>query len=315
VASYVIRRLLSAVLTLFVIALITFLLMHAVPGGPFEARSGDGAISAGAISAAEAYYGLDRPLPEQFFAMVQNLLQGDLGVSFSQQGQPVTDILLARAWPSLLLGTMAFALVLLVGIPSGAIAAVRRGGWWDRATLLLTTLLAAVPSFVLAFVLLLVFAVGLGWVDVRLGRGFGDSLASLPRGVLPAIALAAPATAFITRLTRGAMLEVLDEDYIRTAHAKGVKPWTVYFRHAFQNALVPVVTVLGPTLASLVTGSIIIESIFGVPGIGSAFVTSVAQRDYGMIMGTTLFYAVVIVSLNAVVDLLYPALDPRIRHQ
>ncbi len=208
-----------------------------------------------------------------------------------------------------------FAVVVGFGIPVGVIAAARRGGWWDRASLLLTAALAAVPSFVLAFVLLLIFAVGLGWVDVRLGRGFGESMASLPRGVLPAFALAAPSAALLARLTRGAVLEVLEEDYIRTARAKGVTEASVVLRHALRNALVPVVTVLGPVLASLVTGSIIVESIFGIPGIGTSFVSAVGQRDYGVIMGTTLFYAGVIVLLNLLVDLLYPAIDPRMRYQ
>lgn len=313
--TYAIRRLIWAALTLLLIALITFLLMHAVPGGPFEAGAGERGVTAEALRAAEAYYGLDRSLPQQFLSMLANLLRGDLGVSFAQQGQPVTEILTARAQPSLWLGLMAFAVVVGFGVPVGVTAAVRRGGWWDRVSLLLTAMLGAVPSFVLAFVLLLVFAAGLGWVDVRLGRGFGESVASLPRGVLPALALAAPPAALLARLTRGAVLEVLQEDYIRTARAKGITERAVIQRHALRNALMPVVTVLGPILASLVTGSIIVESIFGIPGIGTSFVTAVGQRDYGVIMGTTLFYASVIVLLNLLVDLLYPAIDPRVRYQ
>jgi oligopeptide transport system permease protein len=313
VATYLVRRLVWSAVTLLLIAGITFLLMHAVPGGPFEALATERGISPETVRAAEAYYGLDQPLPRQFAGVLGNLLRGDLGVSFAQQGQPVTEILVSRARPSILLGLMAFALVVGVGIPLGVLAAVRRGSAWDHLGLVASTALAAVPSFVLAFVLLLVFAVGLGWVDVRLGRGFGESLASLPRGILPAFALAAPSMALLARLTRAAMLEVLQADYIRTARAKGLTGRSLYLRHGLRNAMVPVLTVLGPILAGLITGSIIIEAVFGLPGIGSSFITSVAQRDYGMIMGTTLFYAAVIVAVNLAVDLVYPLVDPRVR--
>ncbi|MCA9826686.1 MAG: ABC transporter permease, partial [Dehalococcoidia bacterium] len=213
--------------------------------------------------------------------------------------------------PSFLLGAMAFAFVVGVGVPMGIMAAVRPRSAWDVANLVTSTVLAAIPHFVIAFLMLLVFAVGLGWVDVRLGKGFGDSIASLPRGILPAIALGAPSMAILSRLTRGAMLEVMQQDYVRTARAKGLAERTVVLRHALRNSLVPVLTVLAPIFATLVTGSIVIESIFGLPGVGSAFIDSVRQRDYGMIMGTTLLYAVVIMAANLVVDLLYPLVDPR----
>jgi oligopeptide transport system permease protein len=221
--------------------------------------------------------------------------------------------MLDKIRPSLFLGVMAFAVVFGVGMPLGMLSAIRRNTIWDYLGLGLSTLLAAVPAFVLAFIFLIVFAVWLGWFDVRLGKGFGDSLGSLSNGILPALALGAPAMALISRIMRSSLLDVLDQDYIRTARAKGLARSGIYLRHALRNALIPVVTLAGPVLASLITGSIIVEQIFGIPGIGSAFVTSVFQRDYGMIMGTTLFYATVILVMNLSVDLIYPFVDPRVR--
>lgn len=312
-ATYLARRLLWTVVTLFFIVLITFLLMHSVPGGPFDVRAGDRGASAAFLHAAEAYYGLHDPLPEQFVRMLGNLLQGDLGLSFSQRGQRVTDLMLDKMKPSFILGTMSFAIVVGLGIPLGVIAAVKRNTPWDYSALGVSTLLAAIPNFVMAFVMLLIFSVGLGWFDVRLGKGFGDSLGSLTNGILPALALGAPSMALLSRITRGTMVEVLEQDFMRTARAKGLRDSSIYLRHALRNALIPVLTLMGPIFATLITGSIIIESIFGLPGIGAAFVTSIAQRDYGMIMGTTLFYAVVIMTVNLVVDLVYPLVDPRVR--
>lgn len=311
--TYLFRRVLWTVVTLFFICLITFVLMHTVPGGPFEVRAGERGISQSFLRATESYYGLNDPLPQQFLRMLGNLLQGDLGLSFSQRGQEVTDLMLDKIKPSLLLGTMSFMIVVGFGVPLGIIAAVRRNTWWDYGALGVGTLLAAIPHFVLAFMMLLIFAVGLGIVDVRLGKGFGDSIGSLPNGILPAVALGAPSMALLSRITRGTMVEILDQDYMRTARAKGLSSSAVYLRHGLRNALIPVLTLLGPIFAGLITGSIIIESIFGLPGIGAAFVTSIHQRDYGMIMGTTLFYAVVIMTMNLVVDLVYPLVDPRVR--
>lgn len=310
---YLIRRILWAAVTLFFIALITFSLMHMVPGGPFEVRAGERGVSQDFLRAQNYYYGLDRPMPEQFVRYLGNLVRGDLGLSFSQRGQRVTDLMLDKIRPSAVLAVMSFGIVIGIGIPLGIISAVRRNTGWDYLSLAGSTALAALPSFVLSFFLLLIFAVWLGWFDVRMGRGFGDSIGSLYRGIIPALALGGPSMALLARLTRGSMLEVLDQDYMRTARAKGLGNYQLYSVHAFRNAMIPVLTLLGPIFATLVTGSIIIERIFGVPGIGSAFVTSVLQRDYGMIMGTTLFYAVVIMAMNLVVDLLYPFVDPRVK--
>ena len=259
------------------------------------------------------YYGLSDPLPLQFARYLGNLVQGDLGISFDQRGQRVTDLIADKFKPSLILGIMSFTIVLAVGIPVGVISAARRNSALDYASLGVSTALAAIPSFVLAFILLLVFSVWLDWFPVRLGKGFGDSFSSLGNGILPALALGAPSMALLSRLTRGAMLEVLDQDYIRTARAKGLTGRSVYVRHALRNAFIPILTLMGPLFAGLVTGSIIIESIFGLPGIGAAFISSVLARDYGMIMGTTMLFATLIVFANFLVDLAYPLVDPRVR--
>ncbi len=312
-ARYLISRAAETLLTLFLVALATFLLMHTVPGGPFDRLVVEQGVSPDFVQRQTAYYGLDDPLPIQFARYLGHLVQGDLGLSFQRQGLSVTDLLADKFKPSLLLGTMSFAIVFAIGIPVGVISAVRRNTAVDYASRGLGTTLAAVPSFVLAFILLLVFAVWLEWFPVRMGKGFGDSLASLGNGIVPALALGAPATALLSRLTRSAMLEVLDQDYVRTARSKGLGTGTVYLRHALRNALIPILTLTGPLFAGLVTGSIIIESIFGLPGIGAAYISSVTARDYGMIMGTTMLFATVIVVANFLVDLAYPLVDPRIR--
>ena len=304
---YLLRRLAASVVTLAGIVAITFALMHAVPGGPFEVLAGDAA-TPGLIAAQDAAYGLDRPLPEQFVRTLGNLLRGDLGISFAQRGQPVAELLAPRVRTSAILGVLAFALVVGAGVPAGVFTATRRGSGWDLVGLGASTALAALPSFVLAFLLLLVFAIGLGWSDVRPGAGFGTSAGSLRHAVLPAIALAAPSMALLARMMRAALIEVLGADYVRTARAKGLDERAVVWRHGLRNALVPVLTLAGPVFANLIVGSI-----FGLPGVGSLFVTSIAQRDYGVIMGVTLFYDVVVIAANLAVDLLYPVVDPRVR--
>lgn len=312
-AGYLVRRLLHTAVTLFFIALLTFILMHAVPGGPWDAQAGERGVSQQFIRTQDAYYGLDDPMAVQFVRYIGHLLRGDLGVSFALRGQPVTDLLRDKMKPSLILGMMSFSFVVLVGIPVGILTAVKKNSAWDYVGLATSTVLAAVPSFILAFLLLIVFAVWLDVFDVRLGRGFGDSFGSLKNGILPALALGAPAMALLARLTRGAMLEVIGQDYMRTAHAKGLGWAPIYLRHGVRNALIPVLTLLGPIFAGLITGSIVIEQIFGLPGVGRAFVTSIFQRDYGMIMGTTLLYATLIMLANLVVDFTYPLVDPRVR--
>jgi oligopeptide transport system permease protein len=312
-SRYIVVRLLQSAFTLFAVALVTFLLMHAVPGGPFDVQAGDRGVSQEFIESQESYYGLNDSIPVQFVRYVGNLLQGDLGVSYQYRGQTVSDLLLDKLRPSFILALMSFSILIGVGIPVGVFAAAKRNSGWDYGVLAVTSVAGAIPSFVLAFILLLVFAVWLDAFDVRLGKGFGDSLASLPNGILPAVALGANAAALLARITRSAMLDVLKTDYVRTAYAKGLSARAVYVRHALRSALIPVVTVLGPLFTFLITGSIVIESIFGLPGIGTEFVNAITRRDYGMIMGTTLFFAAVIIAVNFVVDLIYPLLDPRVR--
>ena len=275
-------------------------------------RAGERGATSSFIASQEAYYGLDDPLPLQFVRFLGNLVRGDLGLSFAHPGQRVTDRMLDGMKPSAILGVMAITIVFAVGIPLGVISAIRANTRWDYLSLGGSAALAAVPSFVLAFGLLLVFSVWLDVFPVRLGKGFGDSLGSLKNGILPALALGAPATALLTRLTRGTMLDVLSMDYIRTARAKGIAERTIYVRHGLRNALIPILTLVPPIFAGVITGSIIIESIFALPGIGTAFVTSIFQRDYGVIMGTTLLYATLIAFANLVVDVAYGFVDPRI---
>lgn len=310
---YIAGLIVQRAVTLLAIAFITFSLMHAVPGGPFEVRAGDRGVSPQFVAQQEAYYGLDDPVVEQFGRWIWHLLQGDLGLSFEQFGRSVTDILMDGIKPSAILAGMAFGMVLLIGIPLGVLSAIRANSNIDYASVGFATIFGAVPPFVLAFVLLLLFSVWLDVFPVRLGLGFGDSLGSVKNGILPALALGAPAMALMTRLTRGAMLEVLNEDYIRTAQAKGLANRTVYLRHALRNAFVPILTLAGPLFAFLVTGSIVIERIFGLPGIGEHFVSAIFQRDFGVIMGTTMFFATVIVVVNLLVDLTYPFVDPRVK--
>ncbi len=307
---YGLVRLGQGVATLAAIAVVTFALMHAVPGGPFEARGGDRA-SAGLVEAQRAYYGIDAPVPAQFGRWASHVVRGDLGPSFARPGRTVAAVIGDGLLPSTVVALYAFALAVGIGVPLGVVAAARAGGRGDAAILGVTTVLAAVPAFVIAFALLLVGAVWLGWFEVRLGRDVTD-LALLAKALPPAVALAAPSTALLARLTRAAMIEALASDYVRTARAKGLGTGAVTLRHALRNALLPVVTVAGPLLATLVTGSIVVELIFGMPGVGAAFVAAILQRDYGVIMGVTLFYAATIVVANAVIDLIVPVLDPRI---
>lgn len=306
---YAIARLLQGAATLAAIAVLTFALMHAVPGGPFEVRGGERA-SAALLQAQRAYYGVDRPVAEQFARWAGHVLRGDLGPSLARPGRAVGEVIADGAVPSAIVGLLAFLIAAGAGLPLGVIAAVRRGGA-DAAILALTTVLAAVPAFVIAFVVLLVGAVWLGWFEVRLGRNF-TGIAMLPLAIPPAIALGAPALALIARLMRATMIEALASDYVRTARAKGLPARTVVLRHAARNAVLPVLTIAGPLLATLVAGSIVVESIFGLPGIGAAFVTALLQRDYAVIMGITLFYTATVLAANALVDLLYPVLDPRV---
>ena len=278
--------------------------MHAVPGGPW-AR--DKALAPSLVETLNQKYGLDQPVYVQYATWVGNLLQGNLGPSYKFTDRTVNDIVGGGIVTTVQLGLMAFLLAVLLGIPLGVIAALGHNRWPDYLSTGISVIGISMPSFVLA-ILLIVF--------------FGVTLKALPTGgwkgpdtwILPTVALAGFPIAVIARYTRASMLEVTRKDYIRTAQSKGVGGRAVVSRHMIRNALIPVVTILGPTLAFLVTGSFIIESIFGIPGIGRYYVTSIGQHDYGVLMAMTILYAFVVAFLNLAVDVAYAFIDPRIRY-
>ena len=301
--NYLIKRIGNSIIVLWVVMTVTFLLMHAIPGGPFTAEK---SLPPAVKANIEARYKLNDPLLTQYKDYLANVVRGDLGPSFKYVGRSVNDII-AESFPvSLELGVESIFLALLVGVPAGVLAAYRRSRWPDRAVNLLTTLGVAVPSFVLSALLVEFFAMRLGWLPAAMWNSWASR-------ILPSVALAAMPMAFITRLTRSSMLDVLGQDYIKTAKAKGLSTGAVLFRHALPNALIPVVTYLGPMAAGILTGSFVIETIFAIPGLGSYFVTSIYNRDYTGILGITLFYSAIVIFMNMLVDLIYPLLDPRIK--
>lgn len=301
--SYVVKRLASSLFVLLFIVTITFGLMHAIPGGPF---TGEKNIPAAVLKNIEARYHLNDPLWKQYVDYLANLARFDLGPSFKYEGRTVNEII-AEGFPvSFQLGLFSIALAVAAGIPAGVAAALWRNKWQDYLVMLLATFGVAVPSFVLATMLIYVFAYKLALLPAALWDG-------LEYMILPSLALAGLPTAVIARLTRSSMIEVLGQDYIKTARAKGLSQSLVLWRHALKNALIPVVTYIGPMAAAILTGSFVIESIFAIPGLGRHFVTSIYNRDYTVILGVTVFYSVLVIGLNLLVDLIYPLLDPRIK--
>ncbi|MCD7928706.1 MAG: ABC transporter permease [Clostridiales bacterium] len=299
--KYVIRRILLAILTIFVISLITFFAMNAIPGGPFNSEK---ATSEATKAALEARYNLDKPVIVQYGLYMRNLLQGDLGVSL-KTGRNISDII-GESFPiSAKLGLAAACLAIVLGLVLGSIAALMRNRVPDRLIVFFTTLVTAMPSFVLATLLLYVFCMRLGWVPVW--------SASSNNIILPVISLACYPMAYITRLTKTSMLDALSQDYIRTARAKGVPQIKVIFKHGLRNALIPVITYVGPMIASILTGSMVVESIFTIGGLGSKFVTGITNRDYTLIMATTIFLAIIMVVANLITDIVYKLVDPRIK--
>jgi len=302
--AYIVRRLLWMVPVLLVVATITFTLMHLVPGGPWDR---DKRLPPEAQANIERKYGLDKPLWRQFTNYLTDLAQGDLGVSYRSLNRPVRDIIWDGAQITGVLGLMALGVAVFLGVSLGLLAALRQNTIVDYASVTFATFGASVPSFVTGMLLLILFSAYLHWLPTG---GWG----SWQQAIMPVAALSVLPTAYIARVTRASMLEVLQQDYVRTARAKGLRENVVVLRHVLRNGLIPVLTVIGPVAAALVTGSFIIEYLFAIPGIGRFFVTSIAARDYGMIMGTTLFYATIIVTANLIVDLLYAVVDPRIRY-
>ena len=299
----IVGRILSMVLVLWVIITVTFVLMHAIPGGPFTSEK---ALPEAVMKNIEARYRLNDPLPKQYVDYWANLLQGDLGPSFKYESRTVNEII-AEGFPvSAELGLIAVSFSVLIGVPAGMAGALYQNRWPDHLVMLLATVGISVPSFILATVLIYIFAL---WLQLLPAAMWG----SPEYVILPALALAGMPTAFIARLTRSSMLEVLAQDYIRTARAKGIAPLKILWLHALKNALLPVVTYLGPMIAAIFTGSFVIESIFAIPGLGRHFVTSIYNRDYTVILGITVFYSALLVLMNFLVDLAYLWLDPRIK--
>ena len=299
---YILKRILLALLTVWVVITVTFFVMRAVPGGPFM---GEKAISAAAQAALEAKYGLDKPLMEQYFTYLKDVVTKlDFGPSLKQRGRMVIDIIGDGMKTSVKLGLVAAFAALGIGIVLGAVAALRRNTILDKIIMVITTAFVSMPSFIMGSLLLVVFAIKLTLLPAN-----GSTAAGM---ILPIVTLALYPLAYITRLTRSSMLDVLGQDYIRTAKAKGVSGPRIIFGHALKNSLIPVITYFGPMLAYITTGSLVVEQIFAVPGIGRAFVNSITNRDYPLIMGTTIILAVMIVVMNLVSDILYKVVDPRI---
>ena len=277
--------------------------MHAVPGGPFNREK---ALSEATIKALNERYNLDKPLPEQFLLYCKELLHGDFGVSL-KNGREIKDIF-AESFPiSCKLGLMAIAVALLIGTCLGSLAALMRNRLPDRIIIFLTTLFTSIPSFILATFLLLIFCIILGWVPVW------D--ANSNNYVLPVIALAAYPMSYTTRLAKTSMLDALSQDYIRTAKAKGVSKGLIIFKHALRNSLIPIITYAGPQIAYIITGSMVVETVFTIGGIGSKFVSAIGNRDYTLIMATTIFLAVLMVAATLICDIVYKVVDPRIKYE
>ncbi len=291
---------------LWLVATVTFFLMHAAPGSPWDAKSSSGRRLDPALEASfNRQYGLDKPLLQQYAIYLGNAARLDFGDSYTQRGTSAVEIIM-RGFPySARIGVLALLMSLAIGIPAGVIAALKQNTAIDYGSLLFATIGYALPDFVIAIFLLVIFAVQLDWVPVL----FTDWRSY----ILPSVALGMGGAAFIARLTRSSILEMAGQDHVRTARAKGLRQRTVLLRHVVRNAMLPVITILGPALAGLITGTIIIERVFGVPGMGYLFIDSITTRDYPVIMTTTLFYAFIVVFANLAVDIAYGFADPRIK--
>jgi oligopeptide transport system permease protein len=304
VITYLTRRILWIIPVLFTVSVLTFFLMHSVPGGPWDREK---RLPAATEKRLNAEYGLDQPLYVQYVRWAAGFVQGDLGPSYRYTDRRVNDIIANGLGTTMQLGVMAFLLAVALGIPLGIIAALGHNRGPDYLSTSLSIIGIATPSFVLAILLIVVFSVTLGWFPTGGWKG--------PQyWVLPTVALAGFPIAVIARYTRASMLEVTRKDYIRTAQSKGLQRQDVVTRHMIRNALIPVVTILGPTLAFLVTGSFIIERIFNIPGVGQFYLNSIQTRDYSLLMAMTMLYAFAVAFLNVVVDVLYAYIDPRIRY-
>ena len=328
--TYLIKRLFWLIPVLITVSAVTFIIMRSAPGGPWDTDSDRRQVDAATAKSLAAYYGLDKPMWRQFVAYVIGdtnsqtkewvcgMICGNLGPSYRQRGRTVQDVLFSapegktfwqsRFGYSIRLGVMALVMAIFIGIPIGIIAALKQNTIIDYAALFVATSGISVPSFVLAIFLIIIFASRLHWIDIVV-----DDWTQIKYWFMPMTVLGFGTLAYTARLTRSAMLEVMRQDYVRTARAKGLAERVVVLRHMLKNALIPVITILGPALAALVTGSFIIETMFSFPGMGRAYVQAIGQRDYSMIMGTTLIYAALVAIANLSVDITYVFVDPRIR--
>jgi ABC-type dipeptide/oligopeptide/nickel transport system permease component len=301
--NFLLRRVGSGALSLFVIAMLVFFLLQALPGGPFDSEK---SLPPEILRNIEAYYGLDRPLWEQFLRYLTHAIQGDLGVSYSQRDLPVVDLIAQRLPISMELGVYSMLLGILLGLPLGVLAAAYHNRWPDFLATFLAILGRSIPNLALAPLLALFFGLYLKWLPIARWTGWDSK-------VLPTVALGLGVAALISRLVRSSMLQVIQEDFVRTARAKGLSTFTVLGRHVLRNALLPVLTILGPLFAYTLTGTLVVEQIFSIPGLGSYFITSISNRDYPVVMGVYLLYGLLVIVLNTLVDILYAWADPRIR--
>jgi len=306
-AQYTLRRLLGAIPTLLLVVVLAFLLVHAAPGGPFDSER----VLPDEIEAnIAAYYHLDEPLPRQFIRYLSNAVRGDLGPSYRYRDHRVSELIAAALPISILLGSLAMLLAIVVGVSAGTIAALRQNSIVDRVVMAFAMTGISIPIFVIAPVLVLFLAVKLSWLPAgRSGTGGASRL------LLPVVALALPQIAYIARLTRASMIDVLASAYIRTARAQGLGTYAIIRFHALKPAMLPVVSYMGPAIAAILTGSVVVEQIFGIPGVGQFFVTGALNRDYTLVLGIVIVYAVLIVSMNLIVDLVYGVIDPRVRYR
>ncbi len=302
-AKYVCKRVGYAILTIFLISVITFTVMNLIPGGPFLSEK---AVTPATQAALEAKYGLDVPKPQQYLNYMNGLLHGDFGESLKQKGRTANDIIFSTFPVSARLGGISILVALVAGVGLGSVAAMCRGKWGDQLIMVVSTLGIAVPSFVVATTLMKIFGVELKWLPTM-------GLSTPLHYILPVFTLAFYPMAYITRLMRSSMLDALNQDYIRTARAKGVNKFKMLFKHALRNAIIPIITYAGPLMAFTLSGSFVVEKIFNIPGLGREFINCITGRDYPMVMSTTIFLATFLVLMNVIVDILYKIVDPRIK--
>lgn len=300
---YIFKRLGASILTLFVVLSLTFFMMRAIPGGPFTDEK---SLPPEVMQKVMERYKMNDPLGKQYVDYLLNVVKLDLGPSFRYEGRTVNDLIKESFPMSAKIGGLAILISLIVGIPTGIVSAMKRGKFPDKLASIISVIGVTIPNFVIATILIYFFILKLKWVSIGTSKGFLSLL-------LPAITLAGFPTAFISRIVRSSMLEVIQQDYIRTARAKGMLEKKVIYIHALKNALMPVLTYLGPLTAGILTGSFVVEQIFAIPGLGTYFVTSIQNRDYTTILGVTIFYSMLLVTFNLIVDISYALLDSRIK--